>query len=503
MMIQRFVRDQSGMTMALSMMMILLIGVMGAGLLVFAQSDLNSVLQVNKGQSALDIADAGVQAAKGHLRVDSFRQHYDTNRANDCAEGPRVGGDNWSKATDIYTDPDGKCEGPSTRTDNTATPWPEHYGVTKEFAGGRFHVTIECYTQGDTVCDGGAGTAPEAVSASDRKFFKITSTGYDTPTGDGAIRKIEAIYFTQKRTYAPIAYWTPKNINFSGTQCVRRLSFFAGGNITNVVRGNACGSDGTIADRATPALYGDWYASLYNTTRRVNASGTPVTGAGFGAIGRVCGGSQCNTDANSIANGYNDYDRTTGLKGQQKTFVGTAPVPTPTNQITFPFEEGNALTDPSTIVDPGLVEEMAAAAGDQGNYHSATGTWRIDTADWPAQGGKSITYFVDGVGGAVSVDFRVNTGNNQPLAKGVIVVRNGDFTFSNSSNGFEGVIIIIGNGTTTGRYTQAGGIQLDGYVAASGNMTISGNVMPSTTIDFTNLNSFYDVSLWSWRELYQ
>src|SRR5215217_891144 len=102
-MIQRLVRDESGMTMALAVIMIVLIGVMGAGLLTFVQSDLKSVIEVNRSQKALDIAEAGVQAAKSHLRVDSFRQHYDRDvpplspAGNDCNEGPRVGGDNWSR----------------------------------------------------------------------------------------------------------------------------------------------------------------------------------------------------------------------------------------------------------------------------------------------------------------------------------------------------------------------------------------------------------------------
>jgi hypothetical protein len=69
-----FLRDETGMTMALTVIMILLIGVMGAGLLAFVQSDLKSVIEVNQGQKALDIAEAGVQAAKSHLRVDSFRR---------------------------------------------------------------------------------------------------------------------------------------------------------------------------------------------------------------------------------------------------------------------------------------------------------------------------------------------------------------------------------------------------------------------------------------------
>src|ERR671910_290473 len=124
-MIQRFGRDESGMTMALAIMMILLIGVMGAGLLTFVQNDLKSVIEANKGQRALDIADAGVAAAKAHLRVDSFREHYDTTRANDCNDGIRVFFFNDTATTEIYTDPEGYCVGPSTRADDPNTPWRE------------------------------------------------------------------------------------------------------------------------------------------------------------------------------------------------------------------------------------------------------------------------------------------------------------------------------------------------------------------------------------------
>src|SRR5215203_4238625 len=120
---QRLIKDESGMTMALAIMMIVLIGVMGAGLLAFVQNDIKSVVEVNRGQKALDIADAGVQVAKSHLRVDSFRQHYDMASGTDCDEGIRVGGDNWSKATQIFNDPNGYCEGPSTRADDPNTPW--------------------------------------------------------------------------------------------------------------------------------------------------------------------------------------------------------------------------------------------------------------------------------------------------------------------------------------------------------------------------------------------
>src|SRR5215210_6449082 len=149
-MIRRFTRDEAGMTMAVTVLMVLLLGVMGAGLLTFVMSDSKSLIEVSKGQRAMDIAEAGVQAAKAHLRVDSFREHYDTVRSNDCAEGPRTGGENWSKATDIYTDTKGLCVGPSTRT-------AAQVGVTRNFAGGKFQVTIECMTQFN---DGGISPRP-------------------------------------------------------------------------------------------------------------------------------------------------------------------------------------------------------------------------------------------------------------------------------------------------------------------------------------------------------
>jgi hypothetical protein len=561
-MIQRSLRDESGMTMGLTVIMILLIGVMGAGLLAFVQRDLQSVIEVNRGQKALDIAEAGVQAAKAHLRIDSFRQHYDTNRANDCQAvfetfndedgnpvvhepgGPRVGGDNWSKATDIWTDPDGFCIGTSTRSAAAV-------GVNKNFAGGKFHVTIECYDQFNDLgpeCVGGAGAAPESnVPASDRKFFKITSTGYDNTAGDGAIRKVEAIYYTSKKGHLPMSYFTPGNINFAGvgTITVKKLSLFAGGNIT----GTQSGSGTPIADRCTPALYRNWNVSPYNTAPRIATSdpcpaqpdppegANAIVGAGFGAVGLVCGTAQCSTPADSVADGRNDYDSTTNtqdngnppapdppLEGQGTKFVykeDAAGNPAPKRaltgtEISFPFDPGTSLEpgQTHTIIGLDLQEEMARAADAQGSYFcfnspgcpTAT-THTINTADWPTTSEvERVVYFVDGADVVFKVNsnqFPGNTGNNNPVARGILVVRGGDLQMNNASNGFEGLIIVIGNGSDTGNYDQGGNVQLDGYAAASGTVTIHGSINPSSSVDYTNLSTFYDVKLWSWRELYQ
>src|SRR5829696_4513352 len=70
------------MTMALAIMMILLRGVMGAGLLTFVSRDLDTVVEQNRGQRAFEVADAGVGVAKRQLSSDCIgnttcKAHYD------------------------------------------------------------------------------------------------------------------------------------------------------------------------------------------------------------------------------------------------------------------------------------------------------------------------------------------------------------------------------------------------------------------------------------------
>jgi hypothetical protein len=237
--------------------------------------------------------------------------------------------------------------------------------------------------------------------------------------------------------------------------------------------------------------------------------------------------SSCENTSNtqlSVADGYHDYDMTTGNPARTCALSNcvTRGIPfkakptDPANQITFPFEEGNALSEfggnPQNLVDAGLLEEMKLAAADQGNYKPINASATVNIGNngpyaWPGGPGEDIRYFVEGKNGAVAdVHFEVCTPGGPPWPKGVIVVQNGNFTFDNACGqnaGFEGVVIVIGNGNTTGKYSQVGQYDLDGYVAASGKMTINGAVRPRTTIDLENLNSFYTVSQWSWRELYQ
>ena len=76
---RRFVGGESGMTLALALIMIVIIGAMGAGLLAFVNRDLVTVVEENRGQRAFEVADAGIQAAKRQLANVSNRTIYDGN----------------------------------------------------------------------------------------------------------------------------------------------------------------------------------------------------------------------------------------------------------------------------------------------------------------------------------------------------------------------------------------------------------------------------------------
>ena len=70
-MVRRLIKDESGATMGLAVIMIVLIGVMGAGLLTFVATDLTAVAEASQGQKAFEMADAGVEAAKNQLKLDA------------------------------------------------------------------------------------------------------------------------------------------------------------------------------------------------------------------------------------------------------------------------------------------------------------------------------------------------------------------------------------------------------------------------------------------------
>ena len=59
--------DERGMALGLAIILVVIIGVMGAGLLTFVATDLQSVVEVNRGEQAFELAEAGIEVAKAHI----------------------------------------------------------------------------------------------------------------------------------------------------------------------------------------------------------------------------------------------------------------------------------------------------------------------------------------------------------------------------------------------------------------------------------------------------
>lgn len=276
-MTRRFIEDESGMTMALAIMVMVIIGVMGAGLLTFVTTDLTAVAEVNQGQKAFEMADAGVQAAKRQLASDSRTDRYDGNATDNLQ---------WA-----FTPPSGVTQTGMTMNnlDDSAT------------TADSVNVTIEYRP---TTTD-----------------FRVISTG----THGDAKRKIEAIF----RAYSGIpAYYTPGGMQINKDNTVNGLSFFAGGNI-ELSSGYSFGND-------TDPL-GDWNRPPYNTTPRKDSSGSPYTKTGLAAGGYICNTVKCSSPSDSIADGIIGYDSTTRTKGNKKEFVEKSPPTGTQNTITYPF----------------------------------------------------------------------------------------------------------------------------------------------------------------------
>jgi Tfp pilus assembly protein PilX len=68
--IEQLPREERGMALGLAIIVVLVIGVMGAGLLTFVSTDLQAVVAANRGEQAFGLAEAGVEISKAHLAND-------------------------------------------------------------------------------------------------------------------------------------------------------------------------------------------------------------------------------------------------------------------------------------------------------------------------------------------------------------------------------------------------------------------------------------------------
>ncbi len=453
------------MAMALAVVVMVLVGVMGAGLLVFVRNDLASVLESNRGQRALNLADAGAQAAKSHLYVaDADFRKYDG--VTDLAADPPNPESSWSCGTwDAAAGCTAAGKGLTNLDGNPdldATVWIQ-YLLPSTTTAQRTEPTH----------------APELTTTGQypigKDYFKVISLG----TEGNARRKVEAIYHTYSLN-VPRAYYTPGNIRLNGNAgSITNISLFAGGNVT--------GTGGTAVTGEDYA-YGDWCRPPSNIAART------TTNAGIGALGTV---------ENKVSG--EDFDSTTSpplLASVAGAPSSCAPA-ADSSGMTFPFTAG--LPD---------IEALRAAAQTQtnglggDNYYELTANEDVVGAAagvtkpvWPQNSVSSTVVFVkfDDVGDVLT--WKVGSGCSGVPVRGTLVIENGRFTTSPNRTPLRGSVVIKSAGPGTEVYSDSGNTCMQSYAVATGDIVISGNVSPATQ-ERGNSPGSYGMKLWSWRECY-
>jgi len=387
-MVRRLIRDESGMTMALVVMMIVLIGVMGAGLLVFVRNDLNAVIEVNQGQKALEAADAGIAAARRHLLVDSLPERY--------TDGDGITDSEWSYSGAGKT---------LTLDGNSVTVEIKHLPFADVECGG---------DRSDPNCAPAYEPEEDADDGSEVSgaYFRVISEG----EAGNAKRKVDVILNTAAASEGiPLAYYAQENIIISGSSMrIKDVSIFA--------KGKICRPFATLESPNNPLTYGpfertmhgrdlaygDWQMEGFNQTPRsgdfagmgaqssidvpvppsavshglpTGAPETPCTTVagptgkgidiyqgpgsptGSGEVGQKSGNA-------GLAQRYGlyDFDNGTGATAPGPRFVSPEAYSGTASQITYPF-------DPTAKPD---VSIMKTVAQEQGNYvDPATTTYTL------------------------------------------------------------------------------------------------------------------------------
>lgn len=75
------------MALGLAIIVVVIVGVMGAGLLTFVATDLEAVVAVNRGEQAFELAEAGIEVAKAHLANDSSPADWSSGELNMTSTG--------------------------------------------------------------------------------------------------------------------------------------------------------------------------------------------------------------------------------------------------------------------------------------------------------------------------------------------------------------------------------------------------------------------------------
>lgn len=529
--LHKLVKDESGVTMGLAVIMVVVIMVMGAGLLTFVMRDLDTVVEANRGQIASEMADAGMEAAKRQLaRVDARASQYDGDATNDESD--------WS---------------------DDGSPKPLN------FDGNQIEVAILYLRPSLTSAEASQpDKAPEVLPTgatdgtdddtdpdypNNRHYFRVTVEG----SAGQALRRFQAIYKSENFDL-PIGYYATRDIRITGSAAkVNGLSLFAERYITNFEPeknskcGTVCGKD---------QAYGNWAfypdATLnpddgkpnpYNSVRR------STDNAGAAALGGIPSDT-CSTSSKSGIEyssendkqklftadpqhyGLRDFDRdsdyvcgggspvVSGRPGFSRNTWGD-----PANQlalsppqITFPFAASDDTADAT------MLDALKAKAQDQGHYLSVppgtvdveidrtTGPKTPPEAVYPGSSTLDTVMFIEFSGTTKGkVIYKARTENGDGYGRGTIVVVNGDLELLSGADDFEGIMIIrdrVSPGRVTveseiPRFENSGSLDVDGYVNVEGDLFMQGSVggiLPGELLN--GVPGLVSVSTWSWRECY-
>lgn len=484
-MIKQLFRDESGMALGIAIFVMVIVGVMGAGLLVFVRNDLEAVIEVNQGQRAFDIADAGAQVAKQQILGDKVPSHYDVEAtahpdyiAASCNTDSNDPDDATDTANDIQRAPAGE---------NWA---PDGGGQTRSFADGQFTVTARWLNQDPSV--DARCRAPETTTSPvpGVDYFKVISTGKYR----NATRRIETVYETYDLN-VPRAYYTPGKITLSGTAKISKVSLFTSSDIE--VKG---GAEVTGEDLAYKAWAAPSFPNTFNSTAR------PTTNAGLGAAGQIT-----YTGGATSQLGTRDFDSDPSNTRPGPNFVLSPSDPQLANEITFPF-------DLASQPDANRLCDEAKA---QGNYTAdPTTSSTTNFPNWPDSSSNQtvVCYEFTNIGNSHSLRWTV--GGNEtlaapyadckgPIKRGTLVIRNGGFSIKSGSNValFRGVVVTRGpealQDSEVGDAALTGNNCLDGFVNSTGPIKIAGSVTPASSEEANDRPGFFGVRTWGWRELYQ
>lgn len=504
--LKRLWKEEKGMTMGLVVIMIVLIGVMGAGLLTFVQRDLENVVEVNRGQKAIEVSDAGIQAAKRRLLIRAQPFKYNDPLTATFPEDATAIGANDEWAFNSGASPCGAL--------------PAGPGKCITTSEGSVRVQIR-YLPPGTRSD--RRFAPEELPAgltgfpNGRRYFGVEADG----VFNGARRKVQAILVAEDLGI-PKAYFATRDIDFAGTADATDVSFFARGNITGIRCNTIAGVDNAYGDwRTDPATNAP---NRYNAIERVGKSPeSNARAAGVAAQGSItyapggagCGGGFATQQKNNPAETTDRYrkldfdnDSSSPVAGPKFCVSGVSGCPTwanpsdqPNTAITYPF-------NPNKNIDQDF---LISVAQEQGNYVTmaggSTASPNVDESNFNQQVNDPLAsvYVVEFTGSQKGrLTYQAST-----CLSGIILVINGDFE-TNPGGGaggcFRGIVSVQRKtpllATEVLTYKDTGSFDLDGFVNIDGKMDLAGSVSPNLGADVLNMPGFHSVEVWSWRECY-